>query len=81
MATIPDMYRDDSDDIPRFHSAKQRLDNKDACQHCKVKGDFEVCKKTTCNLHESWYAKEMDKKIQELCQIIVDLKKQIMNRL
>lgn len=38
----------------------------DQCQHCTVRGDFDACQKTPCNLHESWYAVTMQAKIAAL---------------
>lgn len=44
----------------------------DQCQHCTVRGDFDACKVTPCNQHESWYAVTMQAKIAAL-KIMADL--------
>ncbi len=38
----------------------------DSCEHCVVKGDVEICKKTGCPTVNSWIVKELLKRIKEL---------------
>ncbi len=38
----------------------------DQCKHCTVRGDLKKCLSTDCHHHENWYAKEQQKKIDDL---------------
>ena len=38
----------------------------DECKNCTVRGDYDECLKTKCNLHDSWFAKECLKQSREL---------------
>ncbi len=38
----------------------------DQCKHCELKGNIEGCLNEDCLQHDSWYAQEQQKKIEEL---------------
>ena len=38
----------------------------DQCKHCDLRGDLKKCKSTDCFQHESWYAVEQQKVIEQL---------------
>lgn len=37
----------------------------DQCQECSVRGDLPKCEATPCSKHDSWYAQELKKQIEE----------------
>ena len=38
----------------------------DSCKHCTVRGDIKACVATPCHTHDSWYAKQLQRRIREL---------------
>lgn len=38
----------------------------DQCKHCTLRGDIKSCKAALCFQHESWYALEQEKIINQL---------------
>lgn len=44
----------------------------DQCGNCTLKGDLVECKKAPCSHHETWYAGEQQKKIDELKEGILE---------
>ena len=37
----------------------------DQCQECTVRGDFQKCEATPCSKHDSWYALQLKKQLEE----------------
>lgn len=37
----------------------------DRCEYCRVRGDIEKCEATPCGNRESWYVRELQKKLAE----------------
>ena len=42
----------------------------DQCKNCSLKGDIKKCLASDCFQHENWYAKEQQKRIEELEEIV-----------
>lgn len=38
----------------------------DQCKECTLRGDIQKCESASCSKHESWYALELKKQIEEL---------------
>jgi hypothetical protein len=39
------------------------------CKYCACRSDKDYCERTRCNVHASWYATELVKRIAELEEI------------
>lgn len=44
------------------------------CKHCTSRGNLELCLKTPCSQHESWYAKKQAFKISNLSFELTELR-------
>ena len=42
----------------------------DQCNNCSLKGDIKKCLAADCFHHENWHAKEQQKRIEELEEIV-----------
>lgn len=43
------------------------------CENCTLRGNLDACKKEDCTVHESWYVKELEAKVERLRDVIDEI--------